>query len=107
MHRIIVDFPEPGGPQTMTFSPRATVRLFLWWNTFKAIGLDIETPAKGCSGMAGFYGHQKRNHDNSRRLFDLSWREALQSEYPVVATGFHVAANPGVWHPGPFGIRLA
>src|SRR5439155_7214063 len=35
MHRIIVDLPEPDGPQTTTLSPRPTTRLisFSTWNS--------------------------------------------------------------------------
>ena len=59
-----------------------------WADVFAALGLTLATPATGCCGMAGLFGHQKRHQTTSRRLFDLSWRAPLDSADPVVATGF-------------------
>lgn len=59
-----------------------------WRQVFRAIGIEPETPSTGCCGMAGLFGHQERNQDVSRKLFELSWRDALQGDIPVAATGF-------------------
>jgi len=61
-----------------------------WQTIFKHFGLPLEKVAVGCCGMAGTYGHEKANLDNSKGLFELSWQaklETLESEQ-VLATGF-------------------
>jgi FAD/FMN-containing dehydrogenase/Fe-S oxidoreductase len=61
-----------------------------WQTIFEHFGLSLEKVAVGCCGMAGTYGHEKANLENSKGLFELSWQaklEALESEQ-VLATGF-------------------
>lgn len=61
----------------------------MWTEVFAALGLALETPATGCCGMAGMFGHQRRNQAVSTRLFHLSWRANLAGdETQVAATGF-------------------
>lgn len=60
----------------------------LWSKIFSAIGLQLETPATGCCGMAGLFGHQKRHQTVSRKLFEMSWRERMEGEIPLAVTGF-------------------
>jgi hypothetical protein len=38
--------------------------------------------------MAGLFGHQKRHQRVSRRLYDASWRDHVESGEQVMATGF-------------------
>lgn len=59
-----------------------------WVKTFEAIGAQIETPATGCCGMAGLFGHQKRHFPVSKKLFDMSWRAHMESSEEIFATGF-------------------
>lgn len=59
-----------------------------WAGIFAALGVDLQTPATGCCGMAGLFGHQTRHQPVSRRLFDLSWRDQMSPDLPVLATGF-------------------
>ncbi|GGW42450.1 FAD-linked oxidase [Gemmobacter lanyuensis] len=59
-----------------------------WAEVFAALGRKIETPATGCCGMAGLFGHQARHQAVSEKLFDLSWRQHLQDDTPTAATGF-------------------
>lgn len=59
-----------------------------WTEVFAAIGIQLDTPATGCCGMAGLFGHQKRHQTVSRRLFDLSWRDKVDTGNTVLATGF-------------------
>lgn len=59
-----------------------------WAQVFAAIGLQAQTPATGCCGMAGVFGHQTRHQAVSTKLFDLSWRAQMTGDMPVVATGF-------------------
>jgi Fe-S oxidoreductase len=61
-----------------------------WQKIFQHFGLPLEKVSVGCCGMAGTYGHEKANLDNSKGLFELSWQpkvEALDSEQ-ILATGF-------------------
>ncbi|AAZ25079.1 D-2-hydroxyglutarate dehydrogenase YdiJ [Colwellia psychrerythraea] len=61
-----------------------------WQSIFEHFGLALEKVSVGCCGMAGTYGHEKTNLDNSKGLFELSWQaklETLASEQ-VLATGF-------------------
>ncbi len=60
----------------------------LWAEVFAAIGAPVQTPATGCCGMAGLFGHQKRHQRVSRRLYDASWRDHVESGEQVMATGF-------------------
>ncbi|UFS67318.1 FAD-binding oxidoreductase [Paracoccus denitrificans] len=60
----------------------------LWARVFQALGMQVQTPATGCCGMAGLFGHQNRHQAMSRKLFDLSWREHLESGETVLAAGF-------------------
>lgn len=61
-----------------------------WSDIFKAAGLTLEKQAVGCCGMAGTYGHEQVNFDNSKALFEMSWQEKVtqaQTEQLVV-TGY-------------------
>jgi FAD/FMN-containing dehydrogenase/Fe-S oxidoreductase len=61
-----------------------------WLEIFNHFGLTLEKVSVGCCGMAGTYGHEKSNLDNSKGLFELSWQaklEQLNSEQ-ILATGF-------------------
>ena len=58
-----------------------------WREVFAALGIDTQTPATGCCGMAGLFGHQKRHQEVSRTLFDLSWRQHVEKD-ATAATGF-------------------
>ncbi|WP_371379196.1 FAD-binding and (Fe-S)-binding domain-containing protein [Thalassotalea aquiviva] len=61
-----------------------------WQHIFNHFGLRIKAQSVGCCGMAGTYGHEKQNLDNSKGIYDLSWRkpiEAGDSAYQMV-TGF-------------------
>jgi FAD/FMN-containing dehydrogenase/Fe-S oxidoreductase len=62
----------------------------LWRTVFAAFGLEVETPATGCCGMAGMFGHEREHAGMSRELFELSWRPHIESTdtSAVLATGF-------------------
>ena len=61
-----------------------------WLAIFNHFGLTLEKVSVGCCGMAGTYGHEKSNLENSKGLFDLSWQTKLNelSQEQVLATGF-------------------
>ncbi|WP_116475647.1 D-2-hydroxyglutarate dehydrogenase YdiJ [Zobellella maritima] len=62
-----------------------------WQELFAALGQQLEVIPTGCCGMAGTYGHETANYQNSRRIYDLSWREpvnAADNRGKLVATGY-------------------
>ena len=61
-----------------------------WLTIFKYFGLALEKVSVGCCGMAGTYGHEKSNLENSKGLFNLSWQAQLAelSQEQILATGF-------------------
>lgn len=61
----------------------------LWGEVFAAVGVHIQTPATGCCGMAGLFGHQKRHQKVSRKLFAMSWEKHVNDPDTIpTATGF-------------------
>ena len=61
-----------------------------WSEIFSHFGLPMQKVSVGCCGMAGTYGHEKSNLENSKELFKLSWQpkiSELESEQ-ILATGF-------------------
>ena len=61
-----------------------------WAEIFGAFGLKLETPATGCCGMAGLFGHEKEHKALSKTLFEMSWKPILDRREPetVLASGF-------------------
>ncbi|TWI35752.1 FAD-binding and (Fe-S)-binding domain-containing protein [Paracoccus sulfuroxidans] len=60
----------------------------LWAQVFAGLGLKATPSPSGCCGMAGLFGHQERHQTVSRRLYDMSWRDQVEGDAPVLATGF-------------------
>jgi len=44
--------------------------------------LKLAVEASGCCGMSGAYGHEARNQETSRTIFNQSWQKKLE-EGPV------------------------
>ena len=61
-----------------------------WASVFAAFGLTLATPAAGCCGMAGLFGHETEHKPMSETLFRMSWAPILarESAETVLATGF-------------------
>ena len=61
-----------------------------WQQIFQQAGLSIQVVATGCCGMAGTYGHEAQNLDNSKALFDMSWRVPVEQfgTEQILVTGF-------------------
>ncbi|WOG27318.1 FAD-binding and (Fe-S)-binding domain-containing protein [Endozoicomonas sp. 8E] len=62
-----------------------------WQKLFAACGLKLTYQATGCCGMAGIYGHETRNQETSRKLYDMSWKPVIESpdnQDQLVATGY-------------------
>ncbi|MFD2166660.1 FAD-binding and (Fe-S)-binding domain-containing protein [Thalassotalea euphylliae] len=61
-----------------------------WQEIFQHYNLSLDKVSVGCCGMAGTYGHEASNLDNSKSLFEMSWQGKLNNldERQVVVTGF-------------------
>lgn len=61
-----------------------------WQIIFKHFGLTLDKVPLGCCGMAGTYGHEKSNLENSKSLFEMSWKPKLNdlNDEQILATGF-------------------
>lgn len=81
-----------GGPVSLfahcTESTGAPAARADWQQVFAALGIGLDTPATGCCGMAGMFGHKDRHQTMSCKLFDLSWSAPLDEAAEAVATGF-------------------
>lgn len=60
-----------------------------WSGIFQRLGVRIETTRTGCCGMAGTFGHEAAKVEMSKTLFDLSWKDKVDTaDGPILATGF-------------------
>ncbi|WP_371185217.1 FAD-binding and (Fe-S)-binding domain-containing protein [Thalassotalea maritima] len=61
-----------------------------WQRIFEFFGLQLTPVAVGCCGMAGTYGHEVQNQQNSKGLYELSWQQPISSgdSHYQLATGF-------------------
>ncbi|CAK9887405.1 D-2-hydroxyglutarate dehydrogenase YdiJ [Pseudomonas fluorescens] len=59
-----------------------------WEQVFARLGLKLVTEATGCCGMSGTYGHEARNQDTSRTIFEQSWAGKLDKQGEALATGY-------------------
>ncbi|WP_095499139.1 D-2-hydroxyglutarate dehydrogenase YdiJ [Paraferrimonas haliotis] len=48
-----------------------------WQAIFERLGAQLEFKNLGCCGMAGTYGHETANLDNSTKLYNMSWQQAM------------------------------
>lgn len=63
--------------------------LHQWAEIFARYGIDATPVRTGCCGMAGLFGHEARNLQMSRRLYDLSWAAPLSAADSVpLVTGY-------------------
>jgi Fe-S oxidoreductase len=61
-----------------------------WGTLFQRFGASLQPVSVGCCGMAGTYGHDAKQVDNSKGIYGLSWAEPL-SRLPkdrCLATGY-------------------
>ncbi len=63
-----------------------------WQDVFSQAGLNLEIKAVGCCGMAGTYGHELEQLDNSKGIYDLSWSGVVKQSHvdkqEILATGY-------------------
>ncbi|WP_019604337.1 FAD-binding and (Fe-S)-binding domain-containing protein [Teredinibacter turnerae] len=84
------------GGQRFTLLPHcieqshATKARDLWADIFAAAGQQLDTQSLGCCGMSGTYGHEARNRDTSRKIYQLSWHNSVDAHNAdeLLATGY-------------------
>lgn len=61
-----------------------------WQTLFSHFGAQLDNVNLGCCGMAGTYGHEADNAENSAGIYALSWQSALSSKPAerCLATGY-------------------
>ncbi len=61
-----------------------------WGDIFARFGARLESVSVGCCGMAGTYGHEAKNIQNSLGIYELSWHQSLQRlpRQRCLATGY-------------------
>lgn len=64
-----------------------------WVSIFKDLGLTLETKAVGCCGMAGTYGHELEQQENSRGIYELSWKPVIDQQRSQAQTSTNEEAE--------------
>jgi FAD/FMN-containing dehydrogenase/Fe-S oxidoreductase len=63
-----------------------------WQSLFELLGMKLDIVPVGCCGMAGTYGHEVEQLENSKGIYDLSWAQpvkiAVQNNNKILATGY-------------------
>ncbi|MFY0665730.1 MAG: FAD-binding oxidoreductase [Natronospirillum sp.] len=74
-----------------TESTNAAPSIKQWQQVFASQGYRLEIISTGCCGMAGTYGHETRNRQNSESIYDQSWRRHVEDPAKanrLIATGY-------------------
>jgi FAD/FMN-containing dehydrogenase/Fe-S oxidoreductase len=59
-----------------------------WTKVFERLGASLEVERVGCCGMSGAYGHGVAHQEESRGIFEMSWRHHLPADpNEALATG--------------------
>lgn len=88
-HEWLVTLPEPTEHRQVSSAPwyffgHCTETTALpnsatqWANLFKRYGQELKNISVGCCGMAGTYGHEVANIKNSKGIYNLSWKPAIE-----------------------------
>ncbi len=61
-----------------------------WQKIFTHFGAVLEPVSVGCCGMAGTYGHEVKNSQNSLGIYALSWQQDIRSRplHRCLTTGY-------------------
>ncbi len=49
-----------------------------WQEIFQHLGKELQVIPTGCCGMAGMFGHEKKNKEISRFIYNRNWGELVQ-----------------------------
>lgn len=92
-HGVVALNAAGGGspPTTFRLLPHCTERTnapaaaSLWPEVFARASLTLNTLASGCCGMSGTYGHEARNVETSKLIFEQSWARHVDAWSPPEA----------------------
>lgn len=56
-----------------------------WQKLFKAFGLSLQPVAVGCCGMGGVFGHEKIHLEESKEIYNLSWKPQIKKAKAIGA----------------------
>jgi FAD/FMN-containing dehydrogenase/Fe-S oxidoreductase len=62
-----------------------------WQTVFAQLGQGLKIIETGCCGMAGTYGHEAANVENSKKLYQMSWQQVVNDpkrKGTLTATGY-------------------
>ena len=63
-----------------------------WQKVFADLGSRLNILPAGCCGMAGVYGHERKNLEFSKGIFDMSWGTYFKTDaehrQSILATGY-------------------
>ena len=63
-----------------------------WIDVFEALGQDLQPLEVGCCGMAGTYGHELEHLEESKGIYDMSWKTHFiknnHQEETLLVSGF-------------------
>jgi len=60
-----------------------------WQAVYGRFGLTLDPLSAGCCGMCGVFGHEAEHAEESRGIYDLSWRPLVEAESAqTLATGY-------------------
>ncbi len=87
---------QPAGGDAWYLFPHCTENTALpmaaprWKSIFSRFGATLETVNAGCCGMAGTYGHEAKNLENSLGIYQLSWQPHMEqrARQRCLATGY-------------------
>ncbi len=74
-----------------TESSNASASVKNWENIFNAFGHILSIENVGCCGMSGTFGHEARNVETSKHLYQMSWANIVdesENAENLVATGY-------------------
>lgn len=74
-----------------TESTNATASSAQWKKIFSALGAELDVLPAGCCGMAGTYGHEARNRETAKIIYEQSWKLQIDKHQPshqLLATGY-------------------
>ena len=68
-----------------------------WARVFERAGLQLRPQPTGCCGMSGTYGHETRNLETSRAIFEQSWGAVVDGNDAgeLLATGYSCRSQVG------------
>jgi Fe-S oxidoreductase len=61
-----------------------------WQKIFTHFGINTKIANVGCCGMSGSFGHESKHVDDSKQIYNLSWKDKIKQSgiRNSIATGF-------------------